>query len=218
MNRSPIRVLIAEDHGIVRGGIRALLERSADIEVVAEAVDGHEALRLIGEHLPDVAIMDITMPGITGIQAALRVAVEYPQVRVLMLSMHDNEEYVWQALRAGAAGYLLKDGDPRELELAVRSVAGGASYLSPAVSQQLSDYVRRGNGQRGSMDHLTPRQLEIVRLIAESNTNREIAQLLSISVKTVETHRSQVMERLGLHDAAGVVRYAIRLGLVSAGK
>jgi DNA-binding NarL/FixJ family response regulator len=218
MNASTIRVLIAEDHGIVRGGIRALLERTADIEVVAEAADGHEALKLIGEHLPDVVLMDITMPGIGGMQAAVRVAVEYPQVRVLMLSMQDNEEYVWQALRAGAAGYLLKDGDPSELELAVRSVARGASYLSAAVSQHVAAYVRRQNGERGPMDHLTPRQLEIVRLIAESNTNREIAQLLSISVKTVETHRSQLMERLGLHDAAGLVRYAIRLGLVSASK
>jgi DNA-binding NarL/FixJ family response regulator len=161
--------------------------------------------------------MDITMPGLNGLHTAARAKAEHPQVRVIMLSMHDNEEYVWHALHAGAAGYLLKDADGAELELAIRSVARGLSYLSPAVSGHLvSDYVRRAGPERGSLERLTPRQIEIVQLIAEGYTNREIADQLDVSLKTVESHRSQAMSRLDIHDVPGIVRYAVRMGLVPA--
>jgi DNA-binding NarL/FixJ family response regulator len=164
------------------------------IEVAGEATTGREAISLIASLAPDVVLMDITMPELGGLQAAARVSAEYPSVRVIMLSMHDNEEYVWQALRAGAAGYLLKSADSHELELAIRSVARGLSYLSPAVSGHIvSDYMRRQGIDHGPRERLTPRQIEIVQLIAEGNTNQEIAEALQISVKTVESHRSQLM-------------------------
>jgi DNA-binding NarL/FixJ family response regulator len=214
-----IRVVLAEDHALVRAGLRRLLDGAPGIEVLAEADDGREALRLVGEHLPDVLVMDITMPGLNGLNAAARVVTEYPQCRVIILSMHDNEEYVWQALHAGASGYLLKDASPTELELAIRAVARGGSYLSPRVSRYLvSDYVRRVSSERSPLDRLTPRQREIVQLIAEGYTNPEIARTLGISLKTVETHRSQLMQRLEIHDVAGLVRYAVRMGLVPEGK
>jgi DNA-binding NarL/FixJ family response regulator len=212
---APIRILLAEDHALVRAGFRSLLERMSGVEIVGEAGDGREAIELIGKLLPDVVLMDITMPGLNGLHTTVRVRAEYPSVRVIMLSMHDNEEYVWQALNAGAAGYLLKGADPTELGLAIRSVAQGGSYLSPAVSRHVvNDFVRRVGTNRSSLDRLTPRQLEIVQLIAESHTNQEIAHELDISLKTVETHRAQLMARLDIHDVPGLVRYAIRMGLV----
>jgi DNA-binding NarL/FixJ family response regulator len=212
-----IRVLLAEDHALVRAGLRSLLERMSGIEVVGEAGNGREAIEMIGRQLPDVVLMDITMPGLNGLHTAARAKAEHPQVRVIMLSMHDNEEYVWHALHAGAAGYLLKDADGAELELAIRSVARGLSYLSPAVSGHLvSDYVRRAAPERGSLERLTPRQIEIVQLIAEGYTNREIADQLDVSLKTVESHRAQAMSRLDIHDVPGIVRYAVRMGLVPA--
>jgi DNA-binding NarL/FixJ family response regulator len=165
---------------------------------------------------PDVVLMDLTMPGLGGLQTLTRVQEEFPNIRVIIMSMHDNEEYVWQALRAGASGYLLKDSGVEELELAVRSVARGGTYLSPAVSRHVvTDYIRRVAPQ-SSLDRLTPRQLEIVQLIAEGNTNQEIARTLSISIKTVETHRYQLMERLEIHDVPGLVRFAVRMGLVAS--
>ena len=210
-----IRVLLAEDHSLVRAGIRRLLEDLPGIEVVAEAQDGREAVTLIGKHLPDVALVDVTMPGLNGITAVGRVKSESPSVRVIIISMHDNEEYVWQALTAGAAGYILKDASPSELEFAIRAVARGGSYLSPAVSRHVvNDYVRLGSPERSSGERLTPRQREIVQLIAEGCTNQDIAATLGISLKTVETHRAQLMERLDIHDVAGLVRYAVRMGLV----
>ena len=212
---APIRILLAEDHALVRAGLRSLLERMSGVEIVGEAGDGREAIELIGKLLPDVVLMDITMPGLNGLHTTVRARTEYPSVRVIMLSMHDNEEYVWQALNAGAAGYLLKGADPTELGLAIRSVAQGGSYLSPAVSRHVvNDFVRRVGTDRSSLDRLTPRQLEIVQLIAESHTNQEIAGELDISLKTVETHRAQLMARLDIHDVPGLVRYAIRMGLV----
>lgn len=214
---SAIHVVLAEDHALVRAGIRSLLAAIPGVEVVAEASDGHEALAAIAEWLPDVAVLDITMPGLSGIQVLARVRVEYPQVRVIMLSMHDNEAYVRQALRAGATGYLLKDSSPIELELAVRSVAEGGSYLSPMVSRHVvSDFVRLRSEEEEVADGLTPRQREILQLIAEGRTNQQMAESLSLSVKTIETHRATLMQRLDIHDVAGLVRYAVRAGLIPA--
>lgn len=213
---APVRVLLADDHALVREGISALLGRLPGIEVVGGACDGREALELIASTSPDILLTDLTMPGLGGLQTLSRVHQEFPLVRVIIMSMHDNEEYVWQALRAGAAGYLLKDSGVEELELAVRSVSRGGTYLSPAVSRHVvTDYIRRVAPER-SLDRLTPRQLEIVQLIAEGNTNQEIARALSISVKTVETHRYQLMDRLEIHDVPGLVRFAIRMGLVAS--
>jgi DNA-binding NarL/FixJ family response regulator len=215
----PICVLLAEDHALVRAGFRALLENLPGIQVVAEAGDGREALRLIETHRPNVVLMDITMPGLNGLEAAARVASEFPYVHVIILSMHANEEYVLQALRAGAAGYLLKDADPAELEMAVTAVARGETYLSPPVSKRvIADYVRRVGDESSSLVRLTPRQREVLQLITEGHTTREIARILDVSVKTVETHRTQLMERLDIHDIAGLVRYAIGVGLVSLEK
>jgi DNA-binding NarL/FixJ family response regulator len=220
---NPIRVLLADDHELVRAGIRALLQNIAGIEVVAEADDGREALRAIAALNPDVVLMDIGMPGLNGLEAAARAAKEFPRVRVVILSMHAGEDYVLQALRAGAAGYLLKGARIAELELAVTSVARGEIYLSPAASKHLVlEYVQRASGgapggeaEVPSAERLTPRQREILQLIAEGHTSKEIAQQLSISTKTVEMHRTQIMDRLDIHDIAGLVRYAIRAKLIA---
>jgi DNA-binding NarL/FixJ family response regulator len=213
----PVRVLLADDHALVRAGFRTLLESIAGVHVVADADNGQDALRLIGLHRPDIAIMDISMPGLNGLEATARVSAEFASVRVIILSMHANEEYVLRALQAGAAGYLLKDADPVELELAVAAVARGDTYLSPPVSRHvIDDYVRRVSNGRGPLDSLTPRQREVLQLIAEGNTTRQMAQVLGVSAKTVETHRAQLMERLDIHDIAGLVRFAVRTGVVSA--
>jgi DNA-binding NarL/FixJ family response regulator len=212
---NPIRVLIADDHALVRAGIRLLLESLPGIKVVAEADEGRQALQLIATHHPDVVLMDIAMPELNGLEAAARITKEHPTVRIIILSMHANEEYVWQALRAGATGYLLKDAGTAELELAVKAVARGETYLTPVVSKHvIADYVRRTGGESSPLDLLTPRQREILQLIAEGHTTKEIARILGISVKTVETHRTQLMERLDIHDIAGLVRYAIQIGLI----
>ena len=212
----PIRVLIADDHALVRVGIRRLIDGAAGLEVVGEAADGTEALSLIPDLDPDVVLLDITMPRLNGLSALTRLVAEHPGLKVIILSMHDNEEYVWQALHSGAAGYVLKDASPEELVLAIQAVARGGSYLSPSVSRHVvSGYVKRPP-ENAVLDRLTPRQMEIVQLIAEGHTNQEIAGLLSLSVKTVETHRGQLMARLELHDVAGVVRFAVRSGLVRA--
>jgi len=210
-----IRVLLADDHALVRAGFRALAQNLAGVEVVAEAADGRDALALTKACQPDIVLMDISMTGLNGLEATARVVREFPQVRVIILSAHSSEEYVCQALRAGAAGYLLKDAGIAELELALRAVARGETYLSPAVSKHvISDYVRRVGSEAGSLDLLTPRQREILQLIAEGKTTKEIAGLLHLSVKTVETHRTQLMDRLDIHDIAGLVRFAIRVGLI----
>lgn len=213
---TPIRVLLADNHTLVRAGLRALLESLEAVQVVAEANEGREALRLIETHKPDVVLMDVAMPEMNGLEATARAVQEFPNVRVIILSMHANEEYVLQALRAGAMGYVLKDSGVSELELALRAVSKGEAYLSPAVSKHVvSDYVRRVGGEASSPTQLTPRQRQILQLLAEGRSMKEIAQLLYISVKTVETHRAQLMERLDIHDVAGLVRYAIRTGLVT---
>ena len=213
-----IRVMLADDHSLFRAGIRVLLEAIEGVEIVGEARDGHEALRLVAEHRPEVLLLDVALPQLNGIEVTERLAREAPATRVLMLSMFANEEYVLRSLRAGAAGYLLKDSTVVELESALRSVADGGSYLSPAVSGHvLAAYVRRV-GQDGVPPEptLTPRQREVLQLIAEGHGTKEIADRLCVSAKTVETHRAQLMERLGIRDVAGLVRYAIRAGIVSA--
>jgi len=207
-----IRVLLADDHALVRAGIRSLLNAMAQVEVVAEASSGEEAIDLASTSRPDVVLMDIAMKGITGLEAAARMRERMPEVRVVILSMHSGEEYVLQALRAGAAGYLLKDAATGELELALRSVMRGESWLSPAVSRQVVEgYVRSGES---APEALTARQREVLRLVAGGKSTKEIAFLLNLSVKTVETHRAQIMERLNIRDVAGLVRYALRTGLV----
>jgi DNA-binding NarL/FixJ family response regulator len=212
-----VRVLVADDHALFRAGVRKLLQSFEGIQVVGEAADGHEALRLSGTERPDVLLMDIGMPGLNGVEAAARLTREGPRPRVIILSMHTGEDHVLRAIRAGAAGYLLKDASPAELEAAVRAVARGEIYLSPAISRYVvDDYVRRAGGDRSPLDRLTSRQREVLQLIAEGNTTKAIATRLGLSVKTVETHRAQLMERLEARDVATLVRLAIRVGLVES--
>lgn len=210
----PTRVILADDHKLVRAGFRAMLKTLPDVEVVAETENGRVALELIRKHNPDIALLDITMPGLTGLEVAARVSAEMPKVRVIILSMHTADEYIVQAIRAGIAGYLLKNAEPMELELAIRSALDGDIYMSPGVSKRVIHEFARKTNFTTTMDLLSPRQREILQLLAEGNTNKEIATLLNLSIKTVETHRKELMERLGLHDVAGLVRYAIRMGIV----
>lgn len=211
-----IRVLIADDHALFRAGIRRILESFDGIDVVAEAADGHQALQLTEQHHPHVLLLDIAMPGLNGIEVTARIVRDFQQSRVILLSMHDGEEYVLRALRAGACGYLLKSASPTELELAVRAVARSENYLSPAMSRHLvDDYRRRQSPASEPLDQLTPRQREILQLIAEGNTTKAIAQKLGLSAKTVENHRAGLMERLNIHDLAGLVRWAVARGLVT---
>ncbi|HEX7529535.1 MAG TPA: response regulator transcription factor [Pyrinomonadaceae bacterium] len=210
-----VRILLADDHKLVRAGIRSLLERLPDIEVVAEASDGREALRLIEEHRPQIVLMDIAMPELNGLEATRRVAKTFPDVSVIILSIYSDEEHVYQALLAGASGYLLKGAAIEELELAIRAVAQNETYLSPPVSEPvIMEYVRRTGGDPRSAKKLSPRQTEILQLIAEGKSMKQIALGLSISVKTVESHRAALMNRIGIKDIAGLVRYAVKIGLI----
>jgi DNA-binding NarL/FixJ family response regulator len=214
--KAPIRLLLAEDHALVRAGIRSLLASVPDIEVVGEAGDGREALAILERTPADVAILDITMPGMNGLEAASRIAERWPATRVIILSMHSNEEYVARALRAGAAGYLLKDAGTSELEAAIRAVVLGQTFLSPAVSKRAVGGGEGGRAERPTaFEALTPRQREVLQLIAEGHSTKGVAAVLGLSVKTVETHRTQLMQRLGIHDVAGLVRYAMRVGLIN---
>jgi DNA-binding NarL/FixJ family response regulator len=210
---NPIRVLLADDHALVRAGFRSLLE-SLGARVVAEASDGHAALRLIEAHRPDIVLMDVAMPELNGLEAAARAAQLYPAVKVIILSMHASAEYARRAVRAGAAGYLLKDASIAELELALNAVMRGETYLSPAVSKHIMAVYRSMDGETNSLDQLSPRQREVLQLIAEGHSRKEIAEKLSISVKTFDTYRAQLMQQLDIHDVAGLVRYAARMGLV----
>jgi DNA-binding NarL/FixJ family response regulator len=210
------RVLLADDHGLVRAGIRALIEKIPDVEVVGEASTGREALELVKSRLPNLVLMDIAMAEMGGLEALPRITRDFPEVRVIILSAHANEEYVIRALRSGAAGYMLKDAATAELQLAFDSVAQDKTYLSPSISRTvITDYLRRVGGPISPLEQLTPRQREILQLIAEGKNTKEIASALDVSVKTVESHRLQLMERLNIHEIAGLVRYAIRSGLVS---
>jgi DNA-binding NarL/FixJ family response regulator len=209
-----MKILVADDHTLVRAGLTSLIARLPEMEVVGEAADGRQALRMVRDLTPDMVLMDIAMPGLNGLEAAERIHGIHPQTKIIILSMHASEEYVAQALKAGASGYLLKDAATSELEMALKSVAAGQFYLSPAISRQVVDNYLRG-GPTG-VELLTPRQREILQLIAEGKSTRDIAETLHLSVKTVETHRAQLMERLDIHDVAGHIRYALRKGLISA--
>ena len=214
-----IRILVADDHTLIRRGVVGLLDAQPDMEVVGEAGDGLEALQLAGQTLPDIVLMDIGMPGINGLDATREVRRQFPKVQVLILTMHDREDYVFQALQAGAAGYILKGADVQDLLAAVRSVHAGGVYLYPSVTKTLlADYLRRvENGEDGASDHgLTDREREVLRLIAQGKTTPEIAQALFLSPHTVQTHRDHVMEKLNLHRKADLIKYAIRKGLVDA--
>jgi len=209
-----LRVLLVDDHALVRAGIRSLLQELPDVEVVAEASDGAQALQIVQRGQPDVVLMDIAMKGMNGLEAAAKLRERQPGVKVVILSMHTSEEYVLLALRAGAAAYLIKDSATAELGLALNSVMRGETYLSPAISRQVVDgYVQRVGTGAGA-DPLTQRQREVLKHIAEGRSTKEIAFELDLSVKTIETHRAQIMERLGIRDVAGLVRYAMRVGIV----
>ena len=215
-----MRVLLADDHNLVRAGIRALLETLSDVEIVAEAADGQAALQGLIKHKPDLALIDISMPGLNGLELAARASREVPETRLVILSVHGDASHVAQALRAGARGYLLKDAAADELPVLVRSVMRGETYLSPGISRHVVDgFLGRGAAPTTESAEpaalLTPRQREILQLVAEGRSTKEVAQLLDLSVKTVEAHRAQIMERLDIHDLAGLVRYAVRAGLVS---
>jgi DNA-binding NarL/FixJ family response regulator len=205
-----VRILIADDHGVVRSGLKLLLDRQSDIEVVAEAEDGVDALEKAVATKPDVAILDVAMPRMTGLQATHEIKRQSPDTQVLILSMHDDERYLFEALRAGASGYVLKSAAGEDLLDAVRAAARGEPFLTPAAQQTLiQDFLARSE-----QPELTPREQEVVKLIAEAHTNREIAGILHLSEKTVESHRANVLQKLGMRDRVELVRYAIRHGLV----
>lgn len=211
------RILLCDDHALVRAGFRALLAFVDDFEVVGEAANGRDALRLIRSLGPDVVLMDIAMPELNGLDATARATRESPGSRILIVSMHASESYVFEALNAGAAGYVLKNTDAAELERAIRTVTRGERYLAPAVSEYVVARLRRNDAQPDG-EQLSSRQREVLQLIAEGRSTREIADRLHLSAKTVETHRAQLMERLKIRDVAGLTRYAIRVGLVDPGR
>ena len=211
-----IRVLLADDHTILRNGIIALLGNEEDIEVVAEAEDGRTAVSLACQFNPDVAVIDIAMPLLNGLEATRQIKKLCPQVKILILSMHDNEEYIRQVLEAGAMGYILKDAAARELIQAIRQVNNGESVLSPAITRLvIEDYLRWG-GMRPSEneDILSPREREVLQLIAEGYTNKQIAGILTISIKTVQAHRLNLMQKLDLHDRGELIKYAIQKKII----
>jgi len=214
---NPIRILLADDHALVRAGIRTLLEKIPNVEVVGEANSGRQALEMVKTRLPNLIFMDIAMAELGGLEALPRITKDFPGVRVIILSAHANEEYVIRALRNGAAAYMLKDAATAELEFAITSVSQDKTYLSPSISRPVIDsYLKRVGGPHSPLEQLTPRQREILQLIAEGRNTKDIASDLDISVKTIESHRLQLVERLNIHDIPGLVRYAIRSGLVSA--
>jgi DNA-binding NarL/FixJ family response regulator len=210
-----IRVLLIDDHALVRAGIRALLERVETLEVVGEAGDGHEALALIESLRPDVVLLDLTMPGLSGFEVLTITSEKFPEVHMIVLTVHEEEEYAFHAIRAGAAGYLPKSAASAELKLAIEHVMSGKKYLSPTVERAAFKSARPAPDGPVPVEELTPRQREVLTLIAEGNSTKDIARALKISAKTVETHRAQLMDRLNIHDIASLVRYAIKMGLVS---
>ena len=212
-----IKVVLADDHAVVRAGIRSMLESMSEIELVGQASNGREAIALVEEQQPHVLLCDITMPEMNGLETTTRIVKAFPNVRVIILSMHNSNEYVWQALKAGAKGYLLKDAEASELDFAIKTVVGGMTYLTPAVSKKcIENYMQGGDTSVTVSDVLTPRQREILQLIAEGHALKQIAQKLNLSVKTVETHRTMLMDRLEIHDTPGLVRYALRIGMISS--
>lgn len=216
---STIRILLADDHALVRSGIRMVLETLAGVEVVAETSNGRSALELVERFNPELALLDISMPELNGVETTARIQCDFPRTRVVILSVHAGPEYVSQAFGAGADGYLLKDATPDELEFALRSVARGETYICPRVSKTvIEQYLRSGATPADPLSVLSPRQREILQLIAESGSTKQIAAQLGVSVKTVESHRAALMDRLGIRDVAGLVRFAVRTGIVPDGR
>lgn len=212
-----IRLLVADDHMLVRAGVRKLLELMTDVEVVGETGDGAAVVDLVAALKPDVVLLDINMPGQNGLEVTARLTKTWPNVRVLILSMFESEEFVAQALANGAKGYILKDAAPDALETAIRTVVSGGSYLSSAMSQQvLGAYVQQLRGEKPAAVTLSPRQREVLQLIALGHSTKDIAQRLGLSVKTVETHRTRLMQQLDIHEITALVRYAVRTGVISA--
>ncbi|HEX3330794.1 MAG TPA: response regulator transcription factor [Gaiellales bacterium] len=211
------RILVADDHPIVRSGLRKVLDAKADMEVVAEAEDGAGAVRLALAEDVHLAILDVSMPRMTGIQAAEELHKREPELKLLMLSMYDSEQFLFESLRAGASGYVLKSDADQDIVEAVRRTMRGQSFLYPsAISTLVRDYVERGRPDEEQLDILTPRELQVLKLIAEAHTSKEIAQELVISVKTVERHRQNILDKLGMSDRVELTRYAIRRGLIQA--
>jgi DNA-binding NarL/FixJ family response regulator len=209
------RILIADDFPVVRSGLRRLLDAKPDLEVVAEAADGHEAVEIALKEDIHLAILDVSMPRMTGIQAAAELHKRKPEIRLLMLSMHDSEQFLFEALKAGASGYVLKSGADTDIVDACRAAMRGDSFLYPsAVTTLVRDYVERGGRGEEQFDVLTPREIEVLKLIAEAHTSKEIAKLLFISIKTVERHRQNILDKLGMRDRVELTRYAIRRGLI----
>lgn len=211
-----IRVILADDHRILREGIRALIEDQDDMVVVGESEDGMATVKMVGELEPDVVVMDIAMPLLNGLEATRQIHRDFPQVKVLILTMHDNEEYIRQVLAAGALGYVLKDAAARDLLGAIRTVNQGEAILSPAITRLvIEDYLRWGDIRpEDTTDGLTPREREILQLIAEGYTNKEIAGILSLSIKTVQSHRTNLMNKLDLHDRGELIKYAIQKKII----
>jgi two-component system, NarL family, response regulator NreC len=215
---SQIRIVLADDHAVMRTGLRLVLERQADFSVIGEASDGREAVALVQREAPDVLVMDIGMPNLNGIEAARQVAGAAPQVAVVILSMHSDEAYVLRALKAGARGYLLKESAESDLIAAIRAVHAGKAFFSPAVSRMLvEDYVRQLQDREieDSYELLTTREREILQLVAEGKSNKEVAAVLNLSLYTIETHRGNLMEKLGLHTVPELILYAVRKGVIS---
>ncbi len=214
----PIRILLADDHTIVRDGLRALVEKQPDMTVSGEAADGREAVQIAEENAPDVVVMDIAMPNMNGIEATRRIVAQRPATGVVILSMHQDESYVLRSLKAGARGYLLKDSLRSDVVEAIRSVAQGRSFLTRKVSRLLQeDYIRQmeRRGVEDSYDLLTDREREILQLIAEGRTNKEVANVLNIGLTTVETHRTHILQKLGLHSVPELILYAVRKGIIA---
>ena len=212
-----IRVLLADDHTLVRQGLRALLEREADIKVIGEATNGREAVRKAVALRPDVIVMDISMPRLNGIEATMRIRAEAPGTRVVVLSMHTGEDYVRSVLKAGAKGYVLKDAPSNDLLTAIRAAKAGGCYLHPRVSSTIVDVYLGAAGDDDPSNILSAREREVLQLIAEGLTNRDIAKHLTLSVKTIDAHRTRVMAKLNLHNTADLTRYAISRGIIASG-
>jgi DNA-binding NarL/FixJ family response regulator len=215
---SKIKILLADDHIVMRRGIRALLERRPEFEVVAEAGDGREALQLTETHSPDVVVADIAMPNLNGIEAARQIAQRRPQTAIVILSMHSDESYVLRALKAGARGYLLKDSPESDLINAILAVHAGKAFFSPSISKMLVEDYMRQLQQRGADDSyelLTSREREVLQLLAEGKSNKDVAAMLNLSLHTVETHRSNILQKLNLHGTPELILYAIRKGVIS---
>jgi DNA-binding NarL/FixJ family response regulator len=209
------RILIADDFAIVRAGLKKVLDAKPDLEVVAEASDGHEAVEQALKENVDLVILDVSMPRMTGIQAAAELHKRKPELRIVILSMHDSEQFLFEALKAGASGYVLKSGADTDIVDAVRAAMRGESFLYPsAVTALVHDYVEQGGRGEAQFDILTPRELEVLKLIAEAHTSKEISKLLFISIKTVERHRQNILDKLGMSDRVELTRYAIRRGLI----